>query len=130
MLSPYLPPFRAGSFGKIRGQLFKDAVDGIDDRLRRAEGAVQRFFGYKALVLSENLTEQPGVAFAPAVDSLFDVTNVKKTSPAGLVLNDLVNQIGQHHPLQVARVLKLVQQPVIEFGIKSKINVEPVVSRL
>jgi len=71
-----------------------------------------------------DVIKKPGVAAPPAVDGLLDVTYLEERAVLGDVLYHLVDKGLYDGPLQVAGILKLVQEPVVEAAIKTVVNPE------
>ena len=80
--------------------------------------------------MEENLPKQQGVSPSPRENRLLDVAHVKQTPPSLRVLHGLVDQISQHAPLLRARILKLIQQPMIISGVEPPIDHQPRFLRL
>ena len=67
----------------------------------------------------ENLEEEFRITSPPGVDRLLGVAHVEERTLATAVLDHLVDEGSEHLPLHPARVLELVEEPVIELCIES-----------
>ena len=77
------------------------------------------------VVVLEDLPEQSWIAFAPRENRLFYIPYIKETPPICGILHGLVDQVSQHAPLSIARVLEFIEQPVVETGVEPEIDEQP-----
>ena len=100
------------------------AVQRIKNGLRGAPGFTERFVVDQLpvlVVVTEDLLEESSIPTTPAVDRLFDISDAEE----GAVLcagNDFLKEVGQHSVLASARVLKLVEEPVVELDIQPLVD--------
>ena len=72
----------------------------------------------------QDLAKELGVAPAPPVDGLLDISNVEEAALAAAILQDLIGEIPKDLPLQIAGVLELVEQPMVESAVQTIVNVQ------
>ena len=74
--------------------------------------------GSGVVVVIVDFVKQHRIPAAPRVDGLLYVAHTEKTPSAGRILYGFIDQIPEHAPLAKARVLKFVEQPVVNLGIQ------------
>jgi len=129
MVTPDLGPLLGGLGGEerpMRGQVSQQRVDQVDHRLGASAGVIESvvpFIGDQAVYLAQQLR----VAGAPSVEALLQVAHEECGPPLGLLLvaaDDLHEVVLEDLPLAGARVLELVEQPVLHAAIQTVIDVE------
>ena len=75
--------------------------------------------------MCEYLSEEAGIPAAPAVNRLLHIADVEQAALATGILQDFIYEVGERFPLQIAGILKLIEQPVVESAVKTVIDVKP-----
>ena len=77
------------------------------------------------VVVRLDVVKQAVVAVAPEVEALLGVADVEKGSLTGVVLHDLVDQVGHDFPLWAASILELIEQPVVKLTVEPEVHQLP-----
>jgi hypothetical protein len=76
------------------------------------------------VVTGENVVKQPRVTAAPGVDGLLHIPHLKERALVTGVLHGLVDEVLNDGPLDVVRVLKLVEQPVVVARVEAVVDAQ------
>ena len=114
----------------MRLQVPEEFIDQINDGLRAASGEIHTVIAFHARParsnwVSADSAQEFGIAPAPAVEALLEVTHEEGRPPFSRgIVRDFIKVIRQDFPLPGAGVLKLVEEPMLYATIESIIDVE------
>ena len=124
-LGPVVPtPIRYGTLGPIEIRMSGCTCENLIDRsdyIRRRPVALVDVLGDDPIQLLVDSVEEFRFATPPAVYCLFDVTDAQE-GPSFIRLHGPFGEGAQHLPLIRRRILKLIQEEVINRGIEAESN--------